>query len=165
MKVGRPKKPTAQKAFEGTLRADRQVENEMMPSKIEYVPSAPKYLSAAAKKEWKLVCSELIKLDMLTGVDLSLLSAYCREMGEYIIACEKLNDPGIGYVMDIKRPDGSIYSQVTPWVSIKNQSLKNAQSLANQFGFTPSARARLEMPEKTDDPLAKALMRLKEANG
>jgi P27 family predicted phage terminase small subunit len=165
MPAGRPKKPTAQKKLEGTLRADRQIENEMMPSKIEFVPSAPRYLSAAAKKEWKLVCNELISLDMLTAVDLALLSAYCREMGEYIMACEKLDDPSIGYVMTINRSDGSVYSQVTPWVGIKNQALQKAQGLANQFGFTPAARARLEMPEKTDDPLAKALMRLKEANG
>lgn len=139
------------------------LENEMMPSKIEHIPSAPKFLSAGAKKEWKLVCRELISLKMLSGVDLALLAAYCMEMSLYIEACIKLVE--VGYVMKIDREDGSSYYQQSPWVSIKNAALKNAQGLANQFGFTPAARAKLEMPDPGDDPLVAAMKKLKGLNG
>lgn len=140
-------------------------DNEMMPSKIEHPPSAPKFLSAGAKKEWKLVCRELISLGMLTAVDLGLLAAYCNEMASYIEASQKLADPEIGYVMKIDRDDGTVYYQQSPWVSIKNAALKNAQTLANQFGFTPAARARIGVPDRGDDPLAEAMKKLKGLNG
>ena len=137
--------------------------NEMMPAKIEYAPAAPRYLTDNAKKEWKLVCAELIELDMLSGVDLALLSAYCQEMADYVMACEKLKDPEIGHVMTLSRPDGSSYSQQTPWVSIKNTALGNATKLANQFGFTPAARSRIQMqPKEEEDELTKLISRNKQ---
>ncbi|MCE7072000.1 phage terminase small subunit P27 family [Dyadobacter sp. CY327] len=163
MGAGRPPKPTAQKVLEGTARADRMLSNEMMPAKIEHIPSPPRYLTDNAKKEWKLVCADLIELDMLAGVDLSLLSAYCQEMADYVMACEKLKDPEIGYVMTIAREGGSSYSQQTPWVSIKNTALGNALKLANQFGFTPAARSRIQMkPKEEDDELTKLMNRNKQ---
>lgn len=163
MPGGRPPKPTKQKELQGTARADRMLENEMMPSKIDHAPSPPRYLTDNAKKEWKLVCAELIEMDMLTGVDLALLSAYCQEMADYLMACEKLKDPEIGHVMTITRPDGSTYSQQTPWVSIKNTALANAVKLANQFGFTPAARSRIQMkPKEEEDELTKLMNRHKQ---
>lgn len=160
--AGRPRKPTAQKILEGTIRADRVKENEMMPSVITYAPSPPKFLSKGAKLEWKLVCNELISLGMLSGVDLALLAAYCQEMSVYVEACTRLTSEG--YIMSTYREDGTAYHQQSPWVSIKNASLKNAQSLANQFGFTPSARAKLEAPERGEDPLIEAMKKLRESN-
>lgn len=158
MPGGRPPKPTAQKQLEGTARADRMISNEMMPSKIDHAPSPPRYLTDNAKKEWKLVCAELIDLDMLAGVDLALLSAYCQEMADYVMACEKLKDPEIGHVMTTTKEGGGSYSQQSPWVSIKNTALGNALKLANQFGFTPAARSRINAkPKEEEDELGKLL--------
>lgn len=35
-----------------------------------------------------------------------------------------------------------------PLVAMANQSLKSAQALAQQFGFTPSSRGRIAMPKQ-----------------
>lgn len=153
---GRPKTPTVIKQLQGTDRADRDNDSEMMPSTIDYIPSPPQLMSKAAKKEWKSVCQELINLNMLHGVDLFLLASYCIESSRYLEAIEELAD--VGAVNPIYREDGSVYYQQSPWVSIANSALKNAQSLANQFGFTPAARAkiRVEKPDE-EDPFAAAM--------
>ncbi|MBO9612535.1 MAG: phage terminase small subunit P27 family [Dyadobacter sp.] len=163
MGPGRPRKPTAQKKLEGTARKDRANTNEIMPSTIEHPPSAPKYLSAAAKKEWKMACTELIKMGILANTDLALLSAYCNEMGSYIEACDVIRKEGM--IMTFERGDGGTYSQQHPAVGIKNAALSNALKIANQFGFTPAARARIEAPEKGEDPLMAAMKKLQQLNG
>lgn len=147
--MGRPKKPTTLKALEGTLRADRQIENEMMPSLLLDVPKPPTYLTRPARSEWLSVCKELLDLGMLHRVDLALLSAYCQEMGNYINANKELKDGG--YVLTIDRQDGSEYSMPSPWVAIKNKSLDNALKIASQFGFTPSARTKISTTGGKDD--------------
>ena len=157
MQAGRPPKPTALKRLQGTDRADRVLEDEMMPSLLEAVPSAPGFLSPDAKKEWRSVCRELLALDMLHGVDLALLAAYCNEMAGYIEAEGEVLRQGA--VTSLERPDGSEYLMQNPWVNIRNSRLKNAQSLANQFGFTPAARTRIraEAKPKENDPFDEML--------
>ncbi|KQS33961.1 phage terminase small subunit P27 family [Dyadobacter sp. Leaf189] len=151
MSAGRPTKPTALKKLEGTYRKDRAIGAEMMPSNIDHPPSAPSFLSKEAKKEWKSVCIELIQLQMLHRVDLGLLAAYCSEMANYIEAVKALKADG--QVKTITRDDGSSYSMPSPWVSIKNSYLKNAQAIAGQFGFTPSARTKINGSKKGEgDP-------------
>lgn len=149
--MARPRKPTALKALEGTLRADRMVPNEMMPALLESVPSAPEYLNDRAKAEWYSVCSDLLDLGMLHRVDLALLSMYCQEVDNYLTANERLQSEG--FTITFERNDGSEYSMPSPWVSIKNKSLDNALKIASQFGFTPSARTRISTnPSKSRDP-------------
>ena len=149
--AGRPPKPTALKKLEGTYRADRAVSNEMMPARLLFAPTPPSFLSAEAKKEWKSACQELIELDMLHRVDLPLLMAYCQEMANYIHAVKALKKEGM--VKTISREDGSSYSMPSPYISIKNSALKNAQSIAGQFGFTPSARSKINAgADPKEDP-------------
>ncbi|MBO9614198.1 MAG: phage terminase small subunit P27 family [Dyadobacter sp.] len=144
------------KKLEGTYRQDRAVANEMMPSNLDYAPTPPSFLNAAAKKEWKSVCEELIELQMLHRVDLGLLAAYCSEMANYINAVRELKKKG--EVLTIKREDGSEYSMPSPWVAIKNSYLKNAQAIASQFGFTPSARTKINGGRKGEgDPFDEML--------
>ncbi|MET7253455.1 phage terminase small subunit P27 family [Dyadobacter fermentans] len=160
--AGRPAKPTNQKIIDGTFRVDRAVENEMMPSTLESAPTAPKELSKAAKLEWDSVCQELLRLKMLHRVDLGLLAAYCIEMSTYLEETKKIKREGS--VITIQGKMGE-YKMPNPRVAIKNASLKNAQALANQFGFTPSARARINVPAgETESALQKLLKAKMERN-
>ncbi len=160
MPAGRPKKPTQLKKLEGTAREDRLLKNEMMPSKICHVPSAPTWMSKDAKKEWKATCADMIELDMLYRVDLGLLAAYCVEMSNYINAVKELQKPGEGFVIDIVRSDGSKYPMLNYWNTVKNQSLKNALSIATQFGFTPSARTRISATPKDEEDAFEKLLNI-----
>ncbi|MCE6992090.1 phage terminase small subunit P27 family [Dyadobacter sp. CY323] len=174
MGPGRPATPTAIKKLTGTFREDRANKHEMMPSVLEFAPKAPGVLSRDGKKVWDSVTQELAVLKMLHRVDLELLAAYCNEMATYWDACKAIKKEGavirpakkesITIKLtkegnpEIAKPENEGYPIQNPWVSIRNTALKNAQGLANQFGFTPAARARLRVePPQEKDPLDEIL--------
>lgn len=159
--AGRPARPTNQKIIDGTFRADRAVAHEMMPEKLEASPPAPRDLSKAAKLEWDSVCAELLRLKMLHRVDLGLLAAYCIEMASYLEETKKIKKEGS--VLTIQSKTGE-YKMPNPRIAIKNAALKNAQALANQFGFTPSARARINVPAGESESALEKLLRAKMEN-
>ena len=137
---GRPKKPTAIKKAQGTLEKSRTIENEFVPSKVNGMPSPPSVLSKNknAMKLWHESVIELKDMDMLHGVDLPMLAAYCVKMSLFFRMtdyCEKN-----GYINNRGRRCGE---------AIEAQSaLDQANKICQQFGFVPSARTKISMPDK-----------------
>lgn len=145
MNLGRPNTPLPLKELRGTTRKDRVPHTPMQPSLLAHVPEPPDVLSDRGAAEWRVVCAELQTLGMLYTVDLSLVAAYCNEMSVYWEMEELLRKNG--RVLAIKNEDGSMkYMQQVPQVAIGRNALITAMRLAAQFGFTPSARAKLSAP-------------------
>ena len=147
--MGRKKKPTQIKKLQGTLTPGRYLENEMQVAAAEEIPSAPVYLNEKAKLEWQIVATELYHKNMLHLVDMSLLSAYCNEIGIYLEASEYINEHG---TVERTYRHGKMYSsKIRPEAKVARDALANAIKLATQFGFTPSSRASIPQPEITED--------------
>ena len=89
---GRKKLPTEIKQLKGTLRADRQLKDEMKPAKIVDLPYPPEYLNDDGKKEWYNIIKEYHKLGMISKLDLSMLALYCNEISIYIEMVNKLRN-------------------------------------------------------------------------
>lgn len=143
---GRKKIPTALKKMKGTDRKDRELENEMIVSHVISMPDPPLFLNEFGAAEWHKVTNELANLSMLHSVDLGMLSSYCREMGIYFEMVEELK---AGQVERTYDKDGRLRaSKLKPEVKIARDSLDRAIKLAVQFGFTPSSRASIQMPEQ-----------------
>jgi hypothetical protein len=51
MARGRKKTPTRVKELQGTLKAERVLDNEMSVSLVQSIPEAPEWLSEIGKKE------------------------------------------------------------------------------------------------------------------
>ena len=90
---------------------------------------------------------------MLHIVDLSILSAYCFEIGTYHRIMDEMGGKFTERTYD---KDGKLRSsKIAPQYKIAQAALQNAIKLASKFGFSPSDRASLSMPdqeeEKTDD--------------
>lgn len=82
MGQGRKKKPTQLKKLQGTLKAERVLENEMQVSLVSEIPFAPEWLTEIGSEEWNNVCSELHGKGMLHHIDLRLIEAYCNAMAQ-----------------------------------------------------------------------------------
>jgi P27 family predicted phage terminase small subunit len=139
-------KPTALKKLQGTYRPDRAARDEMQPSQLDTLPAAPDELNARGQQAWYTAATELQQLGMLHAVDLPLLQAYCREVqrmheADYYVRTQ-------GTVLKGKNKVGSEYYLKNPWLGIYNDALAQANRLAQQFGFTPSARTRISAPAK-----------------
>lgn len=151
--MARPKKPTKIKELQGTIRKCREDENEMQVAQVVEMPSAPSFLNEQGAKEWDLVTNELANIKMLHLTDLAVLAAYCNEMGTYHALAQEM---GGNYTERTYDKDGKLRaSKIAPKYKVMQAALQNALKIASQFGFTPSSRASLSMPEqdkeKTDD--------------
>lgn len=145
MARGRKKKPTKIKELQGTLKAERVLDNEMQVSLVRELPNAPEWLTEIGKDEWNKVCVELYNKNMLHQIDLRLIEAYCNAIALHIETEIMLREKG--RIQVFKNPDGSIkHTQSVPFQKIANDALDRALKIATQFGFTPSARSSISQP-------------------
>lgn len=145
MGKGRKRTPTKIKELQGTLKAERVLENEMQVSLVSEIPFAPEWLTEIGSQEWNNVCSELHGKGMLHHIDLRLIEAYCNAMALHIETEMMLRDKG--RIQVFKNPDGTIkHTQSVPFQKIANDALDRALKLATQFGLTPSARTTIQQP-------------------
>lgn len=103
----------------------------------------PEWLDDDARREWDRVAPTLVRNDLLRSVDVAALAAYCTTYVDYVRCVEGLRDESLDFRerMAIRRAIDSQLKQLRAWVS--------------EFGFTPSSRGRMEVPEtqKRDDAL------------
>ena len=146
---GRKKIPTEIKKVRGTLRKDRELENQMEVKRVNGLPVAPKWLSKIGKEQFNIVCDQLNNLNMLYEVDLKLIEAYSNSMALHIECEQALREKGRVqvYTDEEGRPK---HAQIVPLQSVSKQSLDQALKLATQFGLTPSARTKISAPAKLE---------------
>ena len=142
---GRKKIPTKIKELQGTLKAERVLDNEMTASLVSKIPAPPTWLSEIGRSEWVKVCLELFNKQMLHQIDLRILEAYCNAISLHIETEIHLRENG--RIQEFKNPDGTIkHTQAVPHQKIANDALDRALKIATQFGFTPSARSSINQP-------------------
>lgn len=149
-KRGPAPKPTALKKAQGTYRPDRAAANEAQPGKGARTPNAPAWLDETAKAIWQRHARRLWEAGLLTDVDVSALASLCEAEALYQTAVAMLA------AGDTVLTNDKGYTYASPWVQIRSQALKQAQTLWREFGMTPSARSRIEVkPEEEEDEFAK----------
>lgn len=133
-------KPTALRLLEGNPSGRPVNQNEPKPQQVtSFEP--PQDLPEEGKAVWKALSQELARIGLLTVVDLEAFYRYVKYLLEYREADKKI--AGM-LVMPIRNPNGSIkYLMQNPYLSIRNQAADRLARLEQQFGMTPSARARM----------------------
>ena len=124
------------------------------------IPPVPTDLCDDAKLEWGRVSVELHRLGLLSGIDRAALAAYCASYGLWVRTMRRLRkqeaeDKEFGGLLT-KSAKGNIMSN--PLIGIANKAAADVVRYAEQFGMTPSARARVngnKDPNANKDPLAK----------
>src|SRR5262245_58686562 len=129
---GPPLKPTHLKVIEGNPGKRALSKNEPKPA-IEK-PSLPQHLSAEAKKEWRRIVRELLKLGVVTKIDRAALAAYCEAWATWKCALEKLAVEE----KVIKAPSG--YPVLNPLVTIANKAAEHMHKFLVEFRMTPASR-------------------------
>ncbi len=139
--------PTEQLKTRGSWRAKaRETAGEpQLPAKA---PGCPSWLPREAKAEWRRQVKQLLAMRVLSEADRAALACYCEAWSEFVEVCREVkgytSPGGLGYAAAI----------AAGLVNAKNSAVKRLLALAAQFGFTPSARARLVAapPQETADP-------------
>lgn len=149
--VGRPKKPDAVKAKQGTLRPSRVNANPVPATVVDMIPPAPEWLDKVGQDEWIEKTRVLHKMGMLERADLTLLAAYCNEWSIYIMADKEMRAGPNGRIYVVKDGRKIKYAASMPWVKIAKDALEQVLKIGAEFGFSPASRSKISIPKQEQE--------------
>ncbi|WP_435918578.1 phage terminase small subunit P27 family [Macrococcus capreoli] len=127
----------------------RKAEEALKASKDKLKP--PTWLDKGAKKEFRYIINEMSELDVLNNLDVHALSMYCDAYSNYVEITKLINETGLArrVVVDYTEDNEPIYELVMDKEAIlrKKQFYDQVRQLGIQFGFTPSARAKIALSQ------------------
>jgi P27 family predicted phage terminase small subunit len=123
--------------------------NEPKPDALADVPGPPSFLVGPGAEEWRVVCEQLRRLGMLVKVDLPVLAAYCHAFQQWraavdILAKMAADDPVTRGLL--------IAGRQNPLIAVAHRASIDMVRFANEFGFTPVARVRIQAPADGGKP-------------
>lgn len=150
MPRGRPPKPTTLSWLAGDPGKRKRYQTE--PAAPEGLPEAPDYLGDVAKAEWDYTCKQLQDMGLLSRADRTALVCYVEAWARYREAHANVAKYGAVILSPNKN-----FPMPSPWHSVMRMALKDVLSLADRFGLSPSARARLSVKADnvSDSPFMK----------
>lgn len=139
-------KPTGRKKAEGN--PGRRKLNENEPTFSPAPKDPPDWLTEVAKEEWRRVYPELASLNLISVVDRMALAGYCDNYAMVVKANQRIQQDG--EVTWAVSKTGSEYPVQNPYVAIRQKAYMLMLKFAQEFGFTPSSRTRLDAPSNKD---------------
>lgn len=143
---GRKPLPTAVKRLRGTDQPVRINQNEAQAGVVVRLPPPAKWMSKLAKQVYKTKGQELINMNILGTLDIDMFLLYCVEYASYIETSEALSKFGHEKILD--DDDEAVYKRL---LRQNQRAWERAKAIAIEFGFTPSARARVQTIAKRDE--------------
>lgn len=135
---GPPRKPTALLRLAGSPLADQREGEPIAPTDA---PDPPIWLDKNQREGWDWLVSTLAKMQLLSSADMPTIAAYAVAWGAFVEAVADVEMHG-------KTSAGSTGAEVvSPWVKMRNEALSQILKLAQQFGLSPAARARVKVAE------------------
>jgi len=147
---GPPPKPHALRLLEGNPGKRPLPRTILKPT-----PGAncPEFLDAVAKAEWKRIYQELMRLGLLTQLDRAALAAYCQTWSHFVKSAEQLKNRPLTVIA------GNGTEIQHPALIINRAAMQKMREFAAEFGFTPSARVRIDAPGADDEDEDEAFLR------
>jgi P27 family predicted phage terminase small subunit len=153
--AGRKPKPLAMKELHGN--PGKRPLNKKEPQ-FTGAPICPEWLTKIAKEEWTRIVHELADLGLLRSTDQSALAAYCLSYARWRSAELIVEEEG----QVVKEPitSGKDEDKVVlgykhkrhPATIIAKDEKMAMSKLASLFGFDPSSRSRIQVPEGNEKP-------------
>jgi P27 family predicted phage terminase small subunit len=143
---GRLPKPTQLKVLHGNPGKRQLNENEPKPETAN-AAAAPEWLDDVGREFWDEYAPELVKLGLLTLLDVPEFAAACEQ--------HSLHRKLMKIVM--RAPAGKRAKELEPRA---RHALSNRDRILARFGFDPSSRSRLSVaPQKETDELERLMQR------
>lgn len=133
---GRKPKPTELKRLEGNPGKRALPDDEPQPEIA--IPDCPAHLDAEAQAEWHRITAELQAVGTVARLYRGPLAVYCAAWSRWIAAEKQIVETG-GEI--VKSPSG--FPIQNPHRAIANKAALQVQSLAAEFGMTPSSKSRI----------------------
>jgi len=130
------RKPTTLKLLHGSHEGGLQnkVRARLRPAKV--APPCPAFLDEAARKEWRRLEPELVRLGLLTELDQAQFASYCMAVSRW-----KRAEKALVVALTRMTPSGRRVAKVQ--LAIAKSEREMVHKLAQEFGLSPAARSRL----------------------
>ena len=114
---------------------------------LKKYPAMPEGLNKYSRSEWCRIMPQLYNDGVISILDISLIEAYCNEIGKYFEYEEILQKEG--RVITTKTG----YQMASPYVTLSRMALKAAKELALQYGLTPISRKDITLKKVNTEPV------------
>lgn len=147
-------KPAALKLLEGNPGKRALNLADGVNPRVE-IPSFPKYLGVAARKEWKRITPILEELGLVSGLDCEALAVYCQIVGRLheietafngkvdLHVAAGMSYPDAVYATNVVTTPNGFEQQSVIYQLIKSHREQLNRYLMH-FGLSPAARARVQ---------------------
>lgn len=147
-------KPTALKILEGN--PGKRAINHREPKPVIGVPDCPAWVSEAGRRHWPALVGLISDMGVMTIADGSAAALLCNALGEYLDACERVDELGVLVEEHKYDKDGNEVAsnwKPNPAAVIRSDSWRRVYLMMQQFGLTPSSRSKLhvEKPAEVDE--------------
>lgn len=139
--MGRKPKPPYLKLLTGNP-GHRPIPDVITPEPV--LPDPPDFLSDEAADEWRRLALPLSTLGLLSALDLAVFAAYCASYGIWRQATATLKDESL----IVKSAKGNKMQNIL--IGIANKAGADMVRFASELGLSPSARAHLVVPPRSD---------------
>ena len=150
---GPPRRPVHLKILEGNRGHQSQKILNKGPDWHDSFGPCPKYLKGDARRLWKKLTPQLAAKNLAAQVYRPALEGLCRNYARALQAEAVLDEKGLTMAFQ-KSEDGTTYEQQRPEVSIAQKSWQAVKAFAAEFGLTPAAVSKIQMPTKKERSLA-----------
>ena len=107
------------------------------------IPFCPQWLNPVAKTEWKRASKLLLKMKILSAIDMVAFAGYCENYAVLVQCGNYIKKKG-GYAKYFEDKN----SQNQPHFTAMNKAWQNIKAFCAEFGMSPSSRGRIVIPEK-----------------
>ena len=109
----------------------------------------PQWLCREGKKEFRRLTKQLLEVDMVTNLDVDMLAKYCKELVLYRQTVAIIEAEGL--LVEHTNKSGATNTVQHPLLPAKKAMFDTCYKLAQDFGFTPSARAKIAIHKQKDE--------------
>lgn len=155
---GRKKQPNELKKLRGTDQPCRLSNEDNIPrvNDLDEIVDTKKLRilkTKRAKDIFKEKANQLIKLKILTDLDFEQLAVYANSMDMLFDCIHEIKRQG--KFTEVYNDEGKVIRYIeNPNLKLYRDLVGITNKIAADFGFTPSARAKFNVPEKEEeDPL------------
>lgn len=145
--MARPRKPDHLKVLAGEKRPSRLNPNE--PAARRGVAVPPDWLSERASEHFMRLAGILNGMGIASPDDVDALAMLASRLEEIEICTAVIEDAGRVY--ETVNTAGSAMIRARPEVGMRNEAMRHAQSLLNDFGLSPAARSKVQAGKPAEE--------------
>jgi P27 family predicted phage terminase small subunit len=108
----------------------------------------PAYLPKDLRKEFKDITDELVRIEIMSNLDVDALARYLISRKEWLKIANIMDESSPIYMID---GVSSINEQYIELSKVMDRFFKQCRSAASDLGLTISSRCKLVVPKKEDD--------------